>query len=395
MKKFESITFQVESDLKKPQIYLREKYISWIFDELFKVGKYKKSQKDGRDIVQKVDEPLEILHYTLDTDKELFFNYKKSSLIQGLVSAYKNHYPITVTPDMIWILVLQGFSRFMEKYAETVRDNFVNFQGKIDLNVLRLELTPYTATKKDWDGIMKEFVEKIGQNVGQDTIDNLECNFSSTTQVAQVTSHVSIMSGMKQYFNFKLYMAGCGISSITLEGSIQDWEKIKSKLEFLSTKGLEWYTRHLIPIINNIIESKKYYSRNGRINQELIEFWKGMIRVKGKGENYDPHIINGWIVKFIPNLSEENPKIYEEISETQVPDQIIACPMQLTWIISTKKKIDYKCSLFSGFYGMVQDEETFNVRPVIGYAIVVDEKTESNITDEERNKIIEELKEKE
>ena len=296
---------------------------------------------------------------------------------------------------MIWILVLQGFSRFMEKYAETVRDNFVNFQGKIDLKVLRLELTPYTATKEDWDGIMKEFVEKIGQNVGQDTIDNLECNFSSTTQVAQVTSHVSIMSGMKQYFNFKLYMAGCGISSITLEGSIQDWEKIKSKLEFLSTKGLEWYTRHLIPIINNIIESKKYYSRNGRINQELIEFWKGMIRVKGKGENYDPHIINGWIVKFIPNLSEENPKIYEEISETQVPDQIIACPMQLTWIISTKKKIDYKCSLFSGFYGMVQDEETFNVRPVIGYAIVVDEKTESNNTDEERNKIIEELKEKE
>ena len=45
MKKFESITFQVESDLKKPQIYLGEKYISWIFDELFKVGKYKNLKK--------------------------------------------------------------------------------------------------------------------------------------------------------------------------------------------------------------------------------------------------------------------------------------------------------------------------------------------------------------
>ena len=40
-------------------------------------------------------------------------------------------------------------------------------------------------------------------------------------------------------------------------------------------------------------------------------------------------------------------------------------------------KIEYSCSLFSGFYGMVQDKETFNVRPVIGYAIVVDGKTES------------------
>ena len=44
------------------------------------------------------------------------------------------------------------------------------------------------------------------------------------------------MSAMKQYFTYKVLMAGCGISSITLEGSLQDWEKIKSKLEFLSTK---------------------------------------------------------------------------------------------------------------------------------------------------------------
>ena len=34
-------------------------------------------------------------------------------------------------------------------------------------------------------------------------------------------------------------MIACGISSITLEGSLEDWEKIKSKLEYLKTKGLE------------------------------------------------------------------------------------------------------------------------------------------------------------
>ena len=83
---------------------------------------------------------------------------------------------------------------------------------------------------------MKEFVEKIGNHVGQETIDNLECNFSTTTQVAQVTSQVSIMSAMKQYFTYKLRMLGCGISTINLEGSIQDWEKIKTKLEFLTKK---------------------------------------------------------------------------------------------------------------------------------------------------------------
>ena len=391
MKAYESINLEIEKGLKKPQEYLPTGEIKYIFSDLFKIRKSIIDNKTGEKVYLKANEPLEILHYTLDTKEESIFNHKKSSLIQGLVLAYKNHYPITITPDMIWILVLQGFSRFMEKYENLVRERFVNFQGKKDLKIERLAYSPATATKEVWDGIIKEFVEKIGKHVGQECIDNLECNFSTTSQVAQVTSQVAIMSAMKQYFNYRVLMAGCGISSITLEGSVQDWEKIKSKLEFLSTKALKWWTKHLIPIIDNIIATKKYYNSKGKLNEELIEFWKGMIRLKGRGDLYDPHLINGWIVKFIPNLSNEKPEVYEEIYETQIPDQIISCPMELTWLSMMGKKVEYKCSLFSGFYGMVQDKETFNVRPVIGYAIVVEDKSESDISVEQKNKIIEEF----
>ena len=391
MKAYESINLEIEKGLKKPEDYLSTDGIKSIFDNLFKKRKSYIDNKTGRERFLNQNEPLEIFHYTLDTNEEKIFSHEKSSLIQGLIYAYKNHYPITVTPDMIWILILQGFSRFMEKYENLVRERFVNFTGKKDLKVERLDYSPQSATKEVWDGIMKEFVEKIGKNVGQETIDNLECNFSTTSPAALVTSQVSIMSAMKQYFTYKVLMAGCGISSITLEGSLQDWEKIKSKLEFLSTKALKWWTKHLIPIIDNIIATKKYYNSKGKLSKELIEFWKGMIRLKGKGDMYDPHMVNGWIVKFIPNLSNEKPEVYEEIYETNVPDQIISCPMELTWLSLTGKKIDYSCSLFSGFYGMVQDKETFNVRPVIGYAIVVENKTESDITVEQKNKIIEEF----
>jgi hypothetical protein len=66
--------------------------------------------------------------------------------------------------------------------------------------------------------------------------------------------------------------------------------------------------------------------------------------------------------------------------------------MELTWLIlPMHKKIEYKCSLASGFYGMVQDKETFSVRPVIGYAIVVDDKRESDTTVEEEKKKIKEF----
>ena len=391
MKDYESITFKVEKGLKKPSEYLQTTGMKTILANLFKRRKKMIDNKTGREIQLNANEPLEIFHYNLDTDEQQIFNAGKTSLIQGLIAAYKNHYPITISPDMIWILIMQGFSRFMEKYENLVRERFVNFTGKKDLKLERLQYSPYNASKEVWDGIIKEFVQKIGNNVGKEVVDNLECDFSTTSAVAKVTSQVCIMSAMKQYFTYRVLMAGCGISSITLEGSIKDWEKIKSKLEFLSTKALKWWTKHLIPIIDNIITTKKYYSTYGQLNQELIDFWKGMIRLKGKGDLYDPHMINGWIVKFIPNLRGEKPTIYEELLETNVPDQIISCPMEITWLSMQGKRVDFSCSLFSGFYGMVQDKKTFNVKPVIGYAIVVESQQESNITVEEKNKIIEEF----
>ena len=390
MEVYESITFQVEKNLEKPKHFLNTTGIKSILNGLFKKRKISINKK-GEKIFLNENEPLEIFHYTFDTKEEKIYNCEKRSLIKGLIEAYKNHYPITITPDMIWLLIAQGFSRFMEKYENLVRERFVNFTGKKDLKVEKLSHSPYNASKKVWDGIIQEFVQKIEKNVGKEVIEALECNFSTTSQVAKVTSQVTIMSAMKQYFTYRVLMIGCGISNITLEGSIQDWEKIKSKLEFLSTKALKWWTKHLIPIIDNIILTKKYYSANNKLNNDLIEFWKGMIRLKGTGGMYDPHMINGWIVKFIPNLENEKPDIYQEIYETNVPAEIISCPMELTWLSLDGKKVDFKCSLASGFYGMIQDKKTFNVRPVIGYAIVVEDKKESDISVEEKNKIIEEF----
>ena len=388
---YESITFEVEKGLKSPQEYYEFSGIKEIFSSLFEKRKIIINPKNGEKLYLNENEPLEILHYEFNTEQTQFFNYKKKSLISGLVLAYKNHYPITISPDMIWILILQGYSKFMEKYSELVREKYVNFEGQKSLCINRTGIFPEEATKEIWSGIIKEFIEKIEENVGKEVISNLQADFSTTNPTTLITSQVSIMSAMKQYFTYRVLMGGCGISSITLEGSIQDWQKIRSKLEFLSNKALKWWTKHLIPIIDNIIKTKYYYLQNKKINSELREFWKNMIRVKGKGDLYDPHMINGWIVKFIPDYSEAKPKINEEIKETFVPDQIISCPMELTVINLDGTKSIYKCDLASGFYGMVQDQETFNVKPVIGYAIVVEDKEKSKLTVEEKNKIIEEF----
>ena len=182
------------------------------------------------------------------------------------------------------------------------------------------------------------------------------------------------MSAMKNYFVYETTMCVCGISSITLEGSLEDWQKIKQKFEFFSKEefGLNSWIKHLIPIIDKIIETKIYYTQNKTINNEIRNFWKDMIRVK-RGGCYRPDVIDGWIIKFIPNLSEGEPKVYDKLIDKDIPDEIISCPLKLIFVklINT---IEYHCSLDSGFYGMIQDKTTFNVKPVIGYAIISEEK---------------------
>jgi hypothetical protein len=286
--------------------------------------------------------------------------------------AYGNHYPITISPDMILLLFLQGYAKFMEKNSEKLRNIYVNFEGQKTLTVVRNGVTPETAKPEIWEGIITEFTQKIKENVGNEIISYLESDFTTTNPATLATSQMTIMSAMKNYFKYEAIMMVCGISSINLEGTLEDWEKIKKKLEFFSKNefGLNWWTKHLIPIIDKIIETKICYNKNKDIDENLRKFWKDIIRVK-RGGVYQPDVIDGWIVKFLPNISEE--RINEKLNDPDIPDQVLNCPLKLIFSNGIKK-IEYDCSLASGFYGVIEDENNFGIKPVIGYSIVVEDK---------------------
>ena len=371
-KSYESITFEVESGLDKPKKFLYPQSIDEILNYIFIRAKNNKGIKEKFASGRGENESMKILNSNFDTEQKEFYNYGKKSLFGGLMRAYADHYPITISPDMILILFLQGYSRFMEKHSEKLRNIYVNFQGKKILTVTRKGITPETAKPEDWRGIIDEFTQGIKGEIGENIISNLESNFTTTNSVTLTTSQISVMSSMKNYFIYKVIRKVCGISSITLEGSLEDWEKIKAKFEFFSKEkfGLNPWIKSLIPIIDKIIETKSYYNQNKAITEEIRNFWKDIIRVK-RGYAYNPDIIDGWIIKFVPNTSGEKPTIYEKLSDKYIPYQILSCPLNLK-LIGGKKTIEYDCALASGFYGMIQDKTTYNIKPVIGYAIVVE-----------------------
>ena len=190
MNTYESITFEVEKDLEKPDKYLPRYNAKGIFEYIFTVNK-------GDSYFSQDEKTLKLLFYSLDTKENKFYNAKCKSLIQGLIIAYKNHFPITITPDMIWLLIEQGFCRYVNKYSYELRDKFVNFSGRKELKVERIGVTPTTAKEKDWKGIIDELVQKIEENVGKELIDNLQSDFSTTSLTAKLTSKITIMSAFK------------------------------------------------------------------------------------------------------------------------------------------------------------------------------------------------------
>ena len=152
-------------------------------------------------------------------------------------------------------------------------------------------------------------------------MDALTPNFSTSTKNTIIAGKVSIMSTFNKYFRFMGSMVNCGIPYILLEGSLEDWEKILKKLEFLSKYG--FYTSQMIKNIEEIINTKK-----GNIN---YEFWRNIImETKETVEKFvdcsliyeEKLIIRGWICDFYYGMKRypERNKLVEEV--LKVPVQI-------------------------------------------------------------------------
>ena len=128
--------FEIERELCKPQKFLYSNEVKNILSYIFKRSKSKRPSFDierfrgNEEKMKSLNESMEILNYNFDINQNEFYYYGKKSLIRGLMEVYGNHYPITVSPDMILLLFLQGYSRFMEKNTEKLRNIYVNFEGK-------------------------------------------------------------------------------------------------------------------------------------------------------------------------------------------------------------------------------------------------------------------------
>ena len=113
-------------------------------------------------------------------------------LAEAVHQAFYNHYPLKLSPDVIWLTIAQGFANHVDQNAERLRSKFVDFQGKKTLELRCVDFVK-GSPDNDWASVFPAFSRMIASSIGQNTVDLIECNFSTTGPVERIVSHITLM----------------------------------------------------------------------------------------------------------------------------------------------------------------------------------------------------------
>jgi len=210
---------------------------------------------------------------------------------EAVHESFYKHYPLILSPDVIWLTIAQGFGNHVNQNAQELRSKFVTFQDKKTLEVVRPTFVK-GSPNNDWASVFPEFSKLIADNIGQDTVNLIECNFTTTTPVDRIVSHITLMDTVQQYFSYAV-LGGCGLPSITLKGTSTDWQDLRAKAERLKPFELDWWLNELLPVLDQFVAASK--------GNADIQFWRSICNLRGASGSSEP--ITGWLQTFFPYLN--------------------------------------------------------------------------------------------
>lgn len=178
-------------------------------------------------------------------------------LIAAAATAFKQHYPLVLSPDMLWLTVLQGVAQHVANHSDSLRARLVQHQTKIELVVDGATgLLP--ANSAEMLGAVTSFRDLISRHIQPDKAFLLQTEFSTTTDLERIALSVVLMDTFEPYFDY-VFACICGIPSITLEGTPEDWALLESKVQALheTDLGLSWWTEHLLPLCRQFVRASE------------------------------------------------------------------------------------------------------------------------------------------
>lgn len=206
--------------------------------------------------------------------------------------------------------------------------------------------------------------------MGQDLYQNMVCNFSTTTHITRTVSQIAMMDAFRQYFDFAI-MCICGIPSITLQGTVDDWRGIVERVKWMETYELAWWTERLLPICEEFVKTAE--------GKPTLEFWQHIYKPESI---YGDKLITGWLADLFPYVNDritkmpthQNPILKKNRKKLTVKDGIspASLPFGLSKAEFTLEDMlgaKHYMELLGGFIGVEQHPQSGVIQPVIGWAV--------------------------
>jgi hypothetical protein len=212
----------------------------------------------------------------------------RNGFVRAVYHAYSSHHHLVLRPDDVWFAILSQLSFFINAHAEELRAFFVEHEGKKKLEVMDVG-TIHTA---DFGKLAIWMTELIAKNVRDpELVDWTMPVFSTTTLQDRVVAAVLLMGALQRYFEFRASLM-CGIPSVTLLGTRQDWVSLLAKLDKLSTLGAEpaQFATLLTPVLRRFVRSFDHPD-----DPEVLDFWARVMHETGGS---GPRYLSGWITAF-------------------------------------------------------------------------------------------------
>lgn len=301
-------------------------------------------------------------------------------VVAAIHLAFHDHRPLVLSPDILWLLVAQGFANHVNANAEELRSRVVRHTGKATLVVRRDDFIK-GSPENPWPEMFEELTGQIREHIGEATHSLLLPAFSTTGVVERAAAQVVLFDAMQSFFSYE-FRTLCGIPQVILEGTVDDWKELAERTRNLDNFGLKWWTGVLRPILDEFITATQ-----GKVNRR---FWQSIYKDnRGSGGPYT----TGWITAFFPYLkdsrtglaTDKNPWFArggKELQEMIYPPRddssrfrpgptTDAFPSGLARAPFLWKYLDlsYEMELLGGFLGVRQDATTLRLRPEIGWAV--------------------------
>ncbi len=320
------------------------------------------------------DVPLRRLEAAYTSDARLVAATDVCALAQAAHDAFYGHHPLILSPDAVWFCIARGFARHINLHAEALRSRFVRHSEKAKIVIQRPDFV--LGQTNPWPEAFAEFSAGIAAHVGK-LRDLVVADFSTTGPVERAASEVLLMDAFQAYFEYEMH-CGCGIPTITLLGTPDDWRSVRQRASMLSEFELGWWTSALMPILDAIVESSE-----GRVDPA---FWRSFFRYQsGSG----PAELTGWILTLFPylernNTSTQNPylKHWERALRAaesrewlttpdgpwlgELPSSIASAPVNF---VDIRDGSQHPLLFVGGMLGVVQDAAGA-LAPEFGWAIV-------------------------